>query len=464
MSTDLLRNNLKQIKEIVRELYIFSMQLDSINNLETTKQVVVNKEEKNLLENSIASLTNQLKILNNTLPDLVNMIAFYKPMPNQSGFAPGQKTVPAQMSQVQQKPLTKIQYKSGDKDQVSFVISEKDRSNFLDNLSQSRLSINQLKKKYSVEKKSSPLVVSNQYSRISNKFFGGVSKDLIAKGYFKELNRSLRKINSRFVLRNYVSMIFFTSFLAFIGCLFLSVFLLFFNVSMVFPNFITLAEGSILRRFFKLFLIPLVAPFVTGAFVYFYPASEAKNLGSKINQELPFVAIHMSAIASSGLEPVSIFKIILRGGEYRYTNIEIKKLMNLINFHGEDLVSALKKIGFSSPSSRFKELFNGLAITMTSGGDIHQFLSKHAETLLFDYRLEREKYTRVSETFMDIYISIAIAAPMVFLMLFVIMGSTGLMSGFIGMNVNVMSILMILGIIILNVFFLIFLKMKQPVM
>jgi hydrogenase/urease accessory protein HupE len=65
---------------------------------------------------------------------------------------------------------------------------------------------------------------------------------------------------------------------------------------------------------------------------------------------------------------------------------------------------------------------------------------------------------------MDIYISIVIAAPMIMLMLFVIMASTGALTNFLGLSVPVLGFLIILGIAILNIGFLIFLKMKQPVL
>jgi archaellum biogenesis protein FlaJ (TadC family) len=138
--------------------------------------------------------------------------------------------------------------------------------------------------------------------------------------------------------------------------------------------------------------------------------------------------------------------------------------MNLINFHGEDMVTALKKISVSTSSFKLKELLNGMAVTITSGGNLHNFLSKHAEDMLFEYKLEREKYNKISETFMDIYISVAIAAPMILLMLFVIIGSTGMLGNVFGLSTNALSFLMIMLIIALNAFFLTFLRIKQPIM
>jgi len=203
-------------------------------------------------------------------------------------------------------------------------------------------------------------------------------------------------------------------------------------------------------------------PAISGFIMYLYPATESRSISSRINQELPFITIHMSAIASSGVEPSKIFQILLKSSEYKYTNKSFRKLMNLINFHGLDIVTALKQTAKSSPSSRLRELLDGIATSITSGGDLHQYLNKRAERLLFDYKLEREKSTRTSETFMNLYISVVIVAPMILLILFVIIAGTGMLSNFIGMDIDTLSILIVLFIALLNIGFLVFLKLKQP--
>jgi len=454
MSAEALKENIKHIKDILRELYIFTNQLDIINNLEVSSKVVIETKEKRLLKNAIDGLTNQLEILNNSIPNLVQGIGFFKLLTSENK---------PEIKKIQEK-LIQIKYKPSDlTEKISLTISDKDKKQFLENLSKSNLSINQLKKKYAVERPIATFGKPSYYGKLSNRFFRKRSNKLIAQGYFDRLNKDLRKMNSPFVIGTYVSMILLSITISFFISIFLLVFLLFFNVGLSFP-FITLVERSIFLRFIQVFWIIFAIPLGTGGFLYFYPSSEAKNIGSKINQELPFVTIHMSAIATSGVEPISIFKIILRSEEYKYTNTEFRKLMNLINFHGKDLVSALKTVSASSPSSKLKELLDGLATAITSGGSLHDFLDEHAETLLFDYRLERERYTKASETFMDIYISIVIAAPMILLMLFVIMGSTGALNNFLGLSTNLLSLLIILAIVILNFGFLVFLKLKQPML
>lgn len=75
------------------------------------------------------------------------------------------------------------------------------------------------------------------------------------------------------------------------------------------------------------------------------------------------------------------------------------------------------------------------------------------------YRLEREKFSKMAETFMDIYISVVIATPMILLLLIVIISVTGLQ---VGLSANTLTFLIILAIAIINVVFMGVLHVKQP--
>lgn len=460
MAIESLRQNIEQIKEIIREIYIFTNQLEIIKKLEAESRVVViNSNEKTLLNDAINSLSIQLKILNNSIPELVNNIGFFKRLETDKKYKEFVEKIVAEKGA--KKFLLEIKYKpSKARKKISLTIGERDKKEFLENLYRSNLSINQLKKRYSIKGPIADFGKSNLYARISNHFFRNLSNKLLNKGYLSSLNIDLRKINSRFVVGTYTSMILFTIMISIFASLLLLVLLLFYDVNLTYP-ILTPIEESILLRFAKFFWVLFVIPLTVASMIYFYPKSEAKSIGSRINQEIPFVAIHMSAIATSGVEPINIFKIIVKSEEYRYTRVIFRRLLNLISFHGYDLVTALKKTADATPSAKLRELLDSIATTITSGGSLSDFLNQHAESLLFDYRLERERYTRTSETFMDIYISIVIAAPMILLILFVIMGSTGLY--FLGITPNVMGLLIILTIVFLNIGFIIFLKMTQPV-
>ena len=451
MSFEALINNIENEKEMIRELYVFSNHFNMINNLESNRNIIIENEEKKLLKDALDSLIVQLKIINDSIPALVENIGFFKEL--------GYKYERPLAKENKDLIVMKYEPEKG-KGKVSITINKADRDVFLQNLSKSNLSINKLKKKYSIEK--APVTEfgrANQYARFANKYFRNLSDKFVQKGHLRSLDYDLRKINSPYVVRTYLSMIFLSMSIAAIFAFLLLIVLIFFKIGIDFPFFTSAGESAFLR-FVKFFWIIFVIPLITGVIIYMYPGSERKNIGNRINQELPFVTIHISAIATSGIEPLTVFKIISKSDEYKYTRPEIIKLLNLVNFHGYDLVTALKKSSKITPSLKLAALFDGFAVAISSGGDLNQFLEKRAESLLFDYKLEREKYTKTSETFLDIYISIAIAAPMIMLILFVILATTSI--SIMGLSINALTILMLLGVVLLNLGFLVFLKLKQP--
>ena len=298
----------------------------------------------------------------------------------------------------------------------------------------------------------------NRYVKISNKFFSKKSLSLLDKEFFRPMKKDLMKANIDILPASYVSVIMFTTMLSLFASLFIFIFLLFFNIGANLP-IITFVKENIFIRAVKIIWILIVIPLLTFIIMYFYPSMERKSNEYRLNQELPFATIHMSAISGSMIEPSKIFRIIISTGEYPYLKKEFTKLLNEINVYGFDLVSALRNSALNSPSKKLSELFNGLATTINSGGNLAEFFDKRAQTLLFDYRLEREKYARTAETFMDIYISLVIAAPMIFMLLLMMIKISGLG---ISLSTGMITLIMVLSVSIINILFLTFLHLKQP--
>jgi len=204
--------------------------------------------------------------------------------------------------------------------------------------------------------------------------------------------------------------------------------------------------------------MPIIIPIGTFLIMMIYPSLEKSSAESNINQELPFAVINMSAISGSMIDPSKIFKIIITTNEYPYLEKEFKKLINEINIYGYDLVSALRNAALKSPSKKLTELFNGLATTINSGGKLPEFFDKRAQTLLFEYGLEKEKNTKAAETFMDIYISIVIAAPMILMILLMMMKMSGLG---VSLSTGTITLIIVGAVAIINVVFLTFLHLKK---
>ena len=427
-----LKKNIDAEIEILREISTYSRRLE-----------FATLSEDKLIRSAISSLRESIRLINKSIPELIKEVSVAKKLAVEK----------------RQDNLEQIGFQRSES-RVSVVLQVKDRDKFLNELSISENLIRRLKKKELKEDVEDfhEFRRARGYLKISNKYFLDRALKLISDGWFKSLSLEVNKANIDVLFQTYVAMMFFTAFISMFVFFFVMIFFLFFNIGFAFP-FVTIYNGSYLLRFLKVFWIPLVCPVLVFAALYYYPSTEKSTLGKKIDQELPFAVIHMSAISGSGIEPSEIFRIIILGREYPFLKREVRKVLNQINLYGYDLVTSITNVAKSTSSTKLSELFSGLATTINSGGNLKEFFEKRAETLLTNYRLEREKYTKVAETFMDIYISVVIAAPMILMLLLIMVGISGFEAGY---STTGMTLIIILIIALINILFIGFLNIKQP--
>ena len=339
--------------------------------------------------------------------------------------------------------VSHFSYVSPSDKQKNYVsISDEDKKEYLKNLNRSELGVGKLNKSKEKEKAKQEIVKKpSKLAKISNRFFSGFSENLAPK--FSSLEDDLKKANIRFLTTTYISIaLFVSSFILILSSLFMAGVLIF---DFSYVNFAWLP--------IVFFLLSLMA-------FYFYPATERKSVQKKISQELPFATIHMGAISGSNIEPTKIFKIIASSDEYKHVGMEIKKVIVQIEIYGYDLVTALNNVARNTSSEELSELFSGLATNISSGGSLANYLNKKADNYLMDYKLERQKYSSLAGTFMDVYISILIAAPLVLMMMFIIMNVSGF--GLAGLGIMSLLFISIGGVILVNIVFIIVLEIKQP--
>ena len=327
------------------------------------------------------------------------------------------------------------------KEKRFITVGKTDKKEFLEKLKLSEKSLSTLKKENKKEIKDRVINKPSIYAKMSNKFFLKHTEKLVPK--FNSLNQDLKKANIRFMLSTYLSMALMSIVLS------LVIGILIFGVIIIIDlkNWICI-------------LIPIGLASLTATGFYLYPSNEASSVQKKISQELPFAAIHMAAIAGSNIEPTKIFKIIAASKEYTYIGKEMKKIIAQVDIYGYDLVTALKNVAGQTSNKKLAELFSGFATNISTGGELKNYIEKKAENYLLDYRLEREEYSELAGTFMDIYISILIAAPLVLMMMFIVMNVAGLGMG--GLSITSLLFLSVIGIIIVNIIFLTVLNANQP--
>lgn len=292
------------------------------------------------------------------------------------------------------------------------------------------------------------LYTGSKYGEIANKYVYKITQKITNKFplFFKNLAHSLTLANINILSKTYFDIMIFTTILIFI-------------IPLI-PITILLSDFIILRVLKSIVLSTLMAG-ITFFIFYIYPISLASSRRRRIRNDLPFVIVHMSAVAGSGAHPITMFSLILKSGEYKGIEGEIKKIVNYVNLFGYDLTTALKTVSITTPSKRFSELLTGLATTIETGGDIREYLDVKAEDALNTYRLERKKYVETVSTYSDIYTGVLIAAPLLF---FVTVAIIQLMGGAIlGLSVKTLAIGGTFVVIpLLNIGYLVFINFIQP--
>jgi len=289
------------------------------------------------------------------------------------------------------------------------------------------------------------------YGRLSNYFLEGTSLHLTRTypQFFRNLTSSLMSSGIKMLSKTYISLLLFISSLSFILVLLGSI------------VYAILTKGSVILSLISGISLALLAFVGMFLFMYFYPTLAAKNRERAIKNDLPFVIIHMAAVAGSGAQPIAMFNLVLDSEEYVGLRDEIKKIVNYVNLFGYDISTALKVVSATTPSDRFKSLLTGIISNIESGSDLKNYLDAKATEALNTYKLERKKYTSTLSTYSDIYTGVFIAAPLLFIVTLAIINILGGKIG--GIDVGVLAAIGTYGFIpFLNLMFLLFLNVIQP--
>ena len=298
----------------------------------------------------------------------------------------------------------------------------------------------------------------NPYVVFANLLFHGLARKLAEKN--KDISLDVKKANLNILPSSFIAIVLLNTLLALILGLFIAVLFSFLSFKFTPLPTIHFASPSLLKIVFNIFLFPLFFVLITFVFSYYYPRLEALSRVNKIDDELPFVAMHMSAIVSSGVEPTRVFKLISETKEYKNFNVETKRIVNKINFYGYDLLTAIKETAKTTPSDKSRDLFNGIASVIATGGDLKDYLEKKASSLMLDYKLKRKKFVSVAGVYADIYTGLLITAPIIFGVILSMIAPLG--GNIFGMNAESIAIIGLIIIIMFNIGFIIFLNTVQP--
>ena len=286
------------------------------------------------------------------------------------------------------------------------------------------------------------------YKKISLVFFGDLVERYIDS--FKPLEPHIRNANIKILLKMWICMLFFTTFLSFLVSLVSIYLILTYVISVEFYVYI-----------FSIVFFPVFVASIIFIIFYLYPVQRENSRKKSIDNNLPFAITHMAAIASSGIPTEFMFELLTGFKEYGEVTEDSKLIMRNIKTFGMSSVDSLKDIAERTPSQDFREILLGIVSTTESGGDMVQYLREMADKALFNYRIKREKYLKTLSTYADIYTALLVAAPLMMLSLLATMSIIG--GSIMGLTINEVMLLITWVLLpVLNVGFLTFIHVTYP--
>ncbi|MFH1376975.1 MAG: type II secretion system F family protein [Candidatus Woesearchaeota archaeon] len=297
-----------------------------------------------------------------------------------------------------------------------------------------------IKKPKKEEEIKSHIYKTNFYAKLANYFLENISFKLIRKNpeNFKSLFYDIRAAGIRILSETYLSIILFSTIIAFPLALIITFFASSFNILLAFG-------------------IGILASIVTFAFTWSYPNLAKTERSKKIKEELVFAIVHMAAVAGSGAHPIKIFELLVDSHEYQTIERELQRVLNYINLFGYSLSTSLRAVANTTPSDEFKELLHGMSSTIETGGDIKDYLQEKSKDALMQFKFDQKKKLEALATYSDIYTGILIAGPLLFIVTLAILEKISPELG--GISIGLIANLSVfLALPLLNIFYILFLQ------
>ena len=286
------------------------------------------------------------------------------------------------------------------------------------------------------------------YRKFSLVLFGDLVNKYIAS--FKPLEPHIKNANMKVLLKAWVCMLFFSTFIAFFASLFSTYALLTYAINVEFYIYI-----------FSIIFFPVFVASIVFIFFYLYPVERERSRQKSIENNLPFAITHMAAISSSGIPMEFMFELLTGFKEYGEITQDSKLIMRNIKTFGMSSVDAIKDAANRTPSLNFRELLLGIVSTIESGGDMIEYLRVMADKSLFDYRIRREKYLKTLSTYADIYTALLVAAPLMMLSMLASMSIIG--GSVMGFTIDeLIALITWIMLPVMNVAFLTFIHVTYP--
>ena len=223
-----------------------------------------------------------------------------------------------------------------------------------------------------------------------------------------------------------------------------------FNVYRIFPTFVPML-------IFRLVLT--IAAFFGGSILGFqvmirFPSLLKGHRATRINLSLHSAVAYMFAMQRGDAELSTIFSSLAENAAiFGEVAIEFRQFMRDIDYFGYDLITALKHLGDTTPSEKFRDFLQDLMSVIDSGAGMSEFFAGRVRVYQEEARFELKQFISTLEFVAETYVTLFVAGPLFLIIIMIVMGMIG------GMGLTALSVVCYAIIPIGAILFIVFLSM-----
>ncbi len=260
-------------------------------------------------------------------------------------------------------------------------------------------------------KQPSPFSIS--FQSLAFKIFGGKSKGLASALHYY-LGLDISKSGFMMTPEMYASLTAFSTLLVFGGS-FVTIFVFTFFLLKIYYMTCIFYSG----------VISIVSAFLTLIVFSFYPSSKANSRKTYLEAQLPYSLSYMAVMAKAGAIPEEIFESLAKQDSKSVVAEEARRILRDVAVFGRDILSSLAEGARRSPSRDFTDVLWGLSSTLRTGGSLSEYLEAKAKIAFDRRRIAIRKFIDNLSLLGEFYISIFVAAPLIFVVLLIVMTVLG---------------------------------------
>lgn len=154
-----------------------------------------------------------------------------------------------------------------------------------------------------------------------------------------------------------------------------------------------------------------------------YPALIIGIRKKKIDSGIPMAISFIATMASADIPVDTIFYELGRTSEYGEIAREARAISLSTRLFGKDIITAIKENEQVSPSRKFSEFLQGLITTITSGGDIKEYLSHKARQYQSELSTDIKRTVDSVGILAESYVTVGVAFPLILLIIIGVIAS-----------------------------------------